>query len=112
LRVLALGGAGEYGRHAARILASSSLVSGIVIAGRNLEAAQNCAKDIGEKATATSIDVSDRDKLVALARDCDIIVNTTGPEYETVLKVLEAAISSGTNYCDIGGDGPTTEAAL
>jgi hypothetical protein len=28
------------------------------------------------------------------------------------LKVLEAAITAGTNYCDIGGDGPTTEAAL
>jgi lysine 6-dehydrogenase len=112
LRVLALGGAGEYGRHAVSILASSSLVSEIIIAGRNLEAAQSCAKEIGEKTRAVSVDVSDRDRLVALARDCDIVVNTAGPEHEVVLKVLEAAISSGTNYCDIGGDGPTTEAAL
>jgi lysine 6-dehydrogenase len=112
LRVLALGGAGEYGRHAVRILASSSLVSEIIIAGRNLEAAQSCAKDMGEKARGVSVEVSDRDKLIALARDCDIVVNTAGPEYETVLKVLEAAITAGANYCDIGGDGPTTEAAL
>jgi saccharopine dehydrogenase-like NADP-dependent oxidoreductase len=112
MRVLALGGAGEYGRRAASILASSNLVSEIVIAGRNLEAAQSCAKEIGEKATAVSVDVSDRDGLVALAKDCEIVVNTTGPEYETVLKVLEAAISSGTDYCDVGADGPTMEAAL
>ena len=112
MRVLALGGAGEFGRHAVRILASSNLVSEIAIGGRNLEAAQSCAKDIGEKARAVPIDLSDRDKLVALARACDLVVNTAGPEWETVLKVLEATIAAGTNYCDIGGDGPTTEAAL
>jgi hypothetical protein len=112
VRVLAIGGAGEYGRHAVRILASSSLVSEIVVAGRNLEAAQSCAKDVGEKARGVSVDVSDRDTLVAMARDCDIVVNAAGPEYEIVLKALEAAITAGTNYCDIGGDGPTTEAAL
>jgi hypothetical protein len=112
VRVLALGGAGEYGRHAARILASSSRVSEIVIAGRNLEAAQSCAKDIGEKARAASVDVSDRDRLVALAGDCDIVVNTAGPEWEIVVKVLEATITAGTSYCDICGDGPTTKKAL
>ena len=112
MRVLALGGAGEYGKPAARILASSNLVSEIVIAGRNLEAAQSCAQDIGEKAKGVSIDLSNRDKLVALARDCDIVLNITGPEWETVLKVLEASIAAGTNYCDICADGPTTEAAL
>lgn len=112
MRVLALGGAGEYGRHAVRILASSTLVSEIVIAGRSLENAQNCAKDTGEKARAVFIDVSDRDRLVALARDFDIVVNTSGPEWETVLKVLDAAITAGINYCDIGGHGPTTEKAL
>ena len=112
MRVLALGGAGEYGRDAVRILASSSLVSEIVVAGRNLEAAQSYAKEVGAKARGVSVDVSGRDKLIALARDCDIIVNTAGPEWETVLKVLDAAIAAGTNYCDIGADGPTTEAAL
>jgi hypothetical protein len=44
--------------------------------------------------------------------NCDIVVNTTGPEYETVLHVINAAITAGINYCDIGADGPTTEAAL
>jgi hypothetical protein len=83
-----------------------------VIAGRNLETAQSCAKGIGEKAKAISVGVSDRDRLVGLARDFDIVVNTTGPEYETVLKALDATITAGINYCDIGADGPTTEKAL
>jgi len=112
MRVLALGGASLYGKNACSILASSSLVSEILIAGRNLETAQKCAKDIGGKARAASVDVADRGKLIAIARDCDIILNTTGPEYETVLDVLNAAITAGKNYCDIGADGPTTEAAL
>ncbi len=112
MRVLALGGASLYGKKACSILALSSLVSEIVIAGRNLERAQKCAKDIGGKARAISVDVADRGKLIALARNFDIVVNTTGPEYETVLDVLNAAIMAGTNYCDIGADGPTTKAAL
>ena len=112
MRVLALGGAGEYGRHAVRILASSSIVSEIVIAGRNLEAAQSCAKGVGPNARAVSVDISDQDKLVALARDCDIVVNTAGPEWQVVLKALDAAMTAGTNYCDICGHGPTTEKAL
>ena len=112
MRVLALGGAGRVGRRAVGILASSSLVSEIVIAGRNLEAAQSCAKDTGEKAKAVSVDISNRDQLVMLARDCDILVNTAGPEFEVVLKALEAAIAAGTNYCDISAYGPTMERAL
>jgi hypothetical protein len=112
LRVLALGGAGRVGRRAVGILASSSLVSEIVIAGRNLEAAQSCAKDTGEKARAVSVDISNKDRLVTLARDCDILVNTAGPEFEVVLKALGAAIMAGTNYCDISAYGPTMEKAL
>lgn len=112
MRVLAVGGAGEYGRLAVRALARSRHVSEILIAGRNLEAAQNCAREVGEKARAVSLDISDRERLVSLARECDIVVNTAAPEFETVLKVLEAAILAGTDYCDIGADGPTTKAAL
>jgi hypothetical protein len=112
MRVLALGGAGEYGKDACRILALSGIVSEIVIAGRSLQAAQKTAKDIGGKARAVSLDASDQGRLAALAQDYDIVMNTTGPEYETVLEVLKAAITAGTNYCDIGADGPTTEAAL
>jgi saccharopine dehydrogenase-like NADP-dependent oxidoreductase len=112
LRVLALGGAGRVGRRAVGILASSSLVSEIVIAGGNLEAAQSCANDTGEKARAVSVDISNQDRLVTLARDCDILVNTAGPEFEVALKALGAAIMAGTNYCDISADGPTMEKTL
>jgi len=112
MRVLAVGGAGEFGRQTARALASSRDVSEIVIAGRNLDSAEKCARELGEKARAVSVDISDRDRLVALAKDSDLVVNTAAPEFETVLKVLNAAIIAGTDYCDIGADGPTTKSAL
>ncbi len=112
MRVLALGASGEYGKHAAKILASSNLVSEIIIAGRNLESAQKCAKEIGEKAKAVSVDISDHERLISLAGEADIIVNTAGPEFEVTLKTLRAAITAGTNYCDISADGPTIEQAL
>ena len=112
MRVLAVGGAGEFGKLSHRSLVSSPHISEVVIAGRNLAAAEHCAAELGEKARAVSVDVSDREKLVALAKESDIVVNTAAPEFETVLKVLRAAILAGTDYCDIGADGPTTQKAL
>jgi glutamyl-tRNA reductase len=46
MRVLALGGAGTYGRLTAEVLASSDLVSEIVIAGRDLQVAEQLAREL------------------------------------------------------------------
>jgi hypothetical protein len=112
MRVLALGGAGAYGRLTAEVLASSDLVSDIVIAGRHLQAAERLALELGDKAVAAQVDVLEEGRLAALAADCDLIVNTAGPEFTVVLPALRAAIRSGNDYCDLCGFGPTTEQAL
>jgi hypothetical protein len=112
LHVLFLGGASRYAKGGLRILASSDIVSEILIAGRNLEKARKSADEVGDKARAVSLDINDHDRLVKMARESDIVVNTAGPEWEVVLKALGAAIEAGINYCDIGADGPTTEKAL
>jgi lysine 6-dehydrogenase len=112
MRVLALGGAGTYGRVTAAVLAPSDLVSEIVIAGRDLHAAEKLARELGEKAVAAQVDVVDEDQLAALGADCDLMVNTAGPEFKVVLPALRAAIRAGTDYCDLCALGPITEQAL
>jgi len=112
MRVLALGGAGGVGQNTVPKLAASDLVSEIVIAGRNLEAARRIAAGLGGKGTAIQVDILNETALALLAADSDIIVNTAGPEHKVVLPALRAAIKAGVNYCDICCQGRTTEEAL
>ena len=110
--MIALGGANWYGQHAASLLAASNVVAEIVIAGRDVGAAQRAAAGLGAKAHAARVDVLDEGRLASLAADADLILNTAGPEWVVVLPALREAIAAGVNYCDIGAHGPTTEEAL
>lgn len=112
MRVLAVGGTGQLGRQAVRHLAASDVVTEVVIAGRNLEAGRRFATELGEKADAVQVDATDGDRLASVAADCDLLLNTAGPEWVTLLPTLRAAIDAGVHYCDIGGMGPLTEEQL
>ncbi len=112
MKVFALGGAGGVGRHAARILAAAHVVTEIVIAGRNLEAARRVAADVGAKATALQVDATDEGRVASLAANSDILVNAAGPDFRVALPALRAAVKAGVHYCDVSADGPSTERAL
>jgi short subunit dehydrogenase-like uncharacterized protein len=112
LRVLALGGAGDFGLRTTRLLAANDIVSEIAIGGRSLEKVKAASAAIGAKAKATVVDISDHDKLVSMAKEFDLVLNMAGPEWEVVLKVLKASIEAGTNYCDLCAHNPTIERAL
>ncbi len=112
MKALALGGAGQFGKRVAQMLIASDIVSEIVIAGRNLEAARSAATELGSKASAIHVDILDEHQLASIVEGCDIVINTAGPEHKVVLPALRAAIKAGVNYCDLCAHGPTTEKAL
>jgi saccharopine dehydrogenase-like NADP-dependent oxidoreductase len=112
MKVLVLGGAGTYGHLTAQVLASSGLVSEIVIAGRNLAAAEQTAYDLGAKAVAAQVDVLEEGRLSALAAGSDLIINAAGPEFRVVLPALREAIRANVDYCDLCALGSITEQAL
>lgn len=112
MRVLVLGGSGLFGSLTARRLAGSDIVSELAVAGRNQEALARVASDIGEKARAVQVDISDEHRLASVAADFDIVVNVAAPEWQVVLPALRAAIAAGTDYCDIGAFAFTTEKQL
>ena len=97
MKVIALGGTGVYGQVVSRRLADSELVSDLVIAGRTLEKATTLASALGPKALGAGVDVFDETGLQNIVDGSDLIVNFTGPEYQTVIPVLQAAISAGVN---------------
>jgi saccharopine dehydrogenase-like NADP-dependent oxidoreductase len=109
-RVLVIGGAGEMGSYACRVLAKADEVDGVLIADRHLQGAESLANDLGPKATAVQLDISDADALAGALAGVDIVLNTAGPFYRFGREVLNAAIASRTHYLDICDDWePTLE---
>ena len=111
-RVFALGGANGEGAEAVAHLAASELVSEVVIADRDLAAAEAMAAELGAKASALRVDLMDGDALASQVAGYDIMVNSTGPEWKTVIRGLKVAIKAQVDYCDLCLHGPTTQEAL
>ncbi len=73
------GASGELGGHFARVLHQAG--ARVVLAARRLEACAALAAELGERATAVALDVSDEASVAAAfeaAELCDIIVNNAG----------------------------------
>ncbi|MFI5503013.1 saccharopine dehydrogenase family protein [Nocardia asteroides] len=108
MRVLALGGAGEMGRVAARVLRGDSRVSAVTIADRDESAARKVAGELG--VDALGIDVTDGPALTRALRAADLVVNTVGPYFRFGPPILAAAIDARCDYIDICDDPqPTIE---
>ena len=112
MRVLALGGYGTFGRHVARQLCASDLVTEVLIAGRNLNAAKKVADELGNKAVAVKVDALNEADIRLAAGGSDLLVNTAGPDYLVSYPAAEAAILAGSDYCDLCADVNATERLL
>ena len=108
-RVLVLGGYGNFGK---RIVESLSVMKGItiLIAGRNIEKAENLCRELTLTASnaelkAVSIDIQKpifSDQLKSLSPD--IVIHTGGPFQGQSYKVPEACISIDSHYIDLADD--------
>jgi saccharopine dehydrogenase-like NADP-dependent oxidoreductase len=112
MNVAIIGGGGYFGRAAAHFLAKEPAVSGILVAGRNSDAACAFAKRLGPKARGAELDLQDASDLDRVLEGADMIVNATGPYFATLMPVLQAALRSGTDYVDFAEDLSAIEQAL
>jgi hypothetical protein len=110
MRIFLLGATGWVGPQAARWLTGLPGISSVVVAARDLTRAQAVADEVG--ATAAAVEAEDEDRLTALLGDCDVLVNTSGPDERVLVPALRSAIRSGTHYCDIAADAASVERAL
>lgn len=104
MRVLALGGAGEMGIEAVRVLAHSEKVEQVVIADRDGVAGQRAAKQIGGAVRAVQLDICEEAELAAALAGVDLVVNTVGPFDRFGPRALAAAIEAQVDYIDICDD--------
>jgi len=112
VRVLVLGGYGTFGKHVAKNLCVSDLVDEVVIAGRNLDAAEKLARELGDKAEAVRVDIFREGELRSAVNGSDLLVSTAGPDYKVAFPAAKAAIEAGVDYCDISADCDATERLL
>ena len=110
MKVVCLGGTGGMGRYAARTAAAFDFVEEITIADLNVKAAEAFASELGPKARAVAVDVTDPDLLRSVLAQGDAVLNTVGPFFRFGVPILKAVIETGKNYVDICDDWePTLE---
>ena len=112
MKVLILGGSSEYGKETARLLAHEDQITKIGLVSRRLAVAQRVVEEIGRKTEAVCADIKDVNQMASIAGNYNIIVNTAGPTSEVQVPAIQAAISAGVHYCDLGICGRSAEKAL
>jgi saccharopine dehydrogenase-like NADP-dependent oxidoreductase len=103
--VLIIGGYGFFGERLARRLASAADLD-VIIAGRNLVAAQNLASGLqtagGARVSARHLDATDpqlSDTLRTIGPQ--VVVHTSGPFQGQTYHVAESCIEAGVHYLDL-----------
>jgi len=112
MKVLVLGGTGRIGKPTSERVAKLAAVTRVTVAGRNRSEGARVASQIGSKATSAPVDLFDHDRLVSLASQNDLVVNTAGPDYKVADRVVRAAVDAGVHCIDISADPRATERIL
>ena len=107
MRVLLLG-CGFHGRGIAYHLAKSGRIDELMVADKDPRLAARVADKTG--ADWLELDVNDSQKLRSTLQGTDVVFNAVGPYHLLGLKVIEAALDTGTQYVDMNDDHEVTEA--
>lgn len=102
--MILLGATGAMGRRAAEILAKSSEVEVLTLAGRRLHAVQALAEQVGGPSRAISLDVRDHSAVVAALKGHDVAAGAVGPYYLFEARLAKAAIEAKVPYVSICDD--------
>ncbi|WP_040801915.1 saccharopine dehydrogenase family protein [Nocardia higoensis] len=102
-KIVLFGATGYTGRLTAQALTARGAAP--VLAGRNADALQKLAADLGGAETAVA-DVTDPGSVRALLGRGDVLVTTVGPFLRFGGPALEAAVATGAHYFDSTGEGP------
>lgn len=101
LRVLVLGGYGNFGGYVCRALAGDVRIQ-LIVAGRSRANAEAFARSLAaaKPAEAAVVDIGDPVEGLAACRP-DLVIHTVGPFQGQDYRVAEAAIACGADYCDL-----------
>ncbi len=113
MRIVVLGGAGDMGAEVVRDLVRYSKATDLVIADKNVQAAEKLIKSLDtHKVRVREIDATSHEDLVRVMRGSSAVAGALGPFYRFERPIIEAAIDAGVNYVSICDDHDAAEAAL
>lgn len=101
LRVVILGGYGNFGSYVCQALAADPKIQ-LIVAGRNLARARAFGEELAaaNPAEGACIDIAEPAAALAEARP-DFVIHTVGPFQSQDYRVAEAAMACGAHYCDL-----------
>lgn len=100
-RVAVVGGAGAMGRITVGDLAATAPDVELIIADRDIRAARALATSLPRRVRVVEVDAADPRTLVRALAGTSVIVNACHHDFN--LRVMDAALSLGAHYCDLGG---------
>lgn len=112
MKIVILGGAAHMARPAAQYLAAKEEISHLVLADLNLDRVEKFAEELGPKATAKQLDITNTEDLIKTINDANLVMNFIGPYYQFGTKTIETVIEEGIHYIDICDDYDTIMEAL
>lgn len=102
MRVGIVGGYGHVGRQVARVLVGHCRLR---LGGRDPGQGRRLNDgQLNGQAEIREVDLWDAQSLEAFCSGCDLVINCTGPSYKVLDRVALAALASGADYIDVGGD--------
>lgn len=111
MKITVLGGAGKMGCIAVQALAGDERVDEVVLADVHQENASTVIESIGgSKVRYLYTDLTDDESLAGALRGADACLNAT--VYYANLRVMQACLTAGTHYTDLGGLFHTTRKQL
>lgn len=106
MKLVVLGGAGSQALYGIKNLINhDSIFDEVIISSRNLEKNKEIVKSLNSpKIKAAEVDVSDKEALYELIKDCDVVANCTGPYHVLAYDIIETTIKAGKHYVDFCDD--------
>ena len=102
MRITVIGGAGKMACISVQYLAQDPRVDEVILADIDLDQAKVVAEYINSpKISIQKVDVNDKAGLIDVLKGSDACLN--GTVYYTNLPIMEACLSAGVNYTDMGG---------
>lgn len=102
MKFIVLGGYGIIGRVVVSDLFKTCKNCGIIVAGRNLKKAQECASSYkSSRVKAAKVDIKDINQTAKLLKDADVAVNCV--QYYFNLQIMKACLKAKIDYLDLGG---------
>lgn len=106
MKLVVLGGAGSQALYGIRdLLNHESIFDEIVISSRNIERNKKVVAELNSpKVSAAQVDVTDKDALYEVIKDCDVVANCTGPYHLFAYDIIDTTIKAGKHYIDFCDD--------